>query len=112
MSLALERHESCFGEDTWASDFRPEDRSTLLWERIIATASNTDQIREHMEVVCSQGGKIGSVDHVQGEEIKLTKNDSPDGKHHFIPMSMVKSVDDKVHLSMPGSEVKQTGRSE
>ena len=56
-------------------------------------------IREHMDVVASCGKTIGKVDHVEGNVIKLTKNDSPDGMHHFIPMSWVDRVDDHVHLS-------------
>lgn len=79
---------------------------------IMSTASNAAQIREHMEVVSSNGDKVGTVDHVHGDEIKLTKHDSPDGKHHFIPTSSVASVDDKVHLSGTGDEVKATWHSE
>ncbi len=75
-------------------------------------SATMNQVKEHMDVVCSNGGKVGVVDHVQGDEIKLTKHDSPDGMHHFIPMSMVASVDDKVHLSMPGDQVKKQWRSE
>jgi hypothetical protein len=78
----------------------------------MATATMGSQIREHMDVVCSKGGKLGRVDHVQGQEIKLTKADSPDQKHHFIPMSLVSSVDERVHLSKPGDEVMKTWRSE
>jgi hypothetical protein len=74
-----------------------------------ATAS---QIQEHMDVVCSKGGKVGSVDHVEGDRIKLTRHDSPDGKHHFIPTSLVASVDDKVHLSEAGPEVMRTWETE
>ncbi len=78
----------------------------------MSTATTTNQIREQMEVVCSKGCHVGTVDHLQGSEIKLTKHDSPDQKHHFIPVSMVASVDDKVHLSKTGDEVKKTWRSE
>ncbi len=78
----------------------------------MATATMGSQIREHMDVVCSKGVKLGRVDHVQGDEIKLTKNDSPDQKHHFIPMSLVSSVNDKVHLSKPGEDIMKTWRSE
>jgi len=46
-------------------------------------------IREHMDVIGSCGNKLGKVDHVEGGTIKLTKNDSPDGLHHLIPMSWV-----------------------
>lgn len=56
-------------------------------------------IREHMDVVASCGKTIGKVDHVEGNVIKLTKSDSSDGMHHFIPMSWVDRVDDHVHLS-------------
>jgi hypothetical protein len=72
----------------------------------MATATGFD-IREHMEVVCSANMHVGTVDHVEGDQIKLTKNDSPDGKHHMIPMSMVDHVDDKVHLNQHCSRVKQ-----
>lgn len=75
-------------------------------------AADTMTIREHMEVVCANGKHFGTVDHMDGDEIKLTAGDSPDGKHHFIPSSLVASVDDKVHLSKPGDQVKQMWRSE
>jgi hypothetical protein len=67
----------------------------------------TNDIREHMEVVCSANMHVGTVDHVEGDHLKLTKNDSPDGKHHLIPMQLVDHVDDKVHLTKHCSEVKQ-----
>ncbi len=63
-----------------------------------ATGSVAD-IREHMEVYASCGTKVGKVDHVLGSNIKLTKNDSPDGKHHVIPTSWVAKVHDHVHLN-------------
>ena len=55
---------------------------------------STSDIREHMDVIGSCGTKLGRVDHVQGSHIKLTKNDSPDGMHHLIPMSWVTQVDE------------------
>jgi hypothetical protein len=55
-------------------------------------------IREHMDVLASCGTKVGRVDHVEGDRIKLTKNDSPDGLHHTIPLSWVARVHDHVHL--------------
>ena len=51
-----------------------------------ATGSVAD-IKEHMDVYASCGHKVGKVDHVLGDQIKLTKNDSPDGVHHLIPTS-------------------------
>jgi hypothetical protein len=61
-------------------------------------------IREHMEVVGADGVHIGSVDRVDGDRIKLTKADSGmgshKGHHHYIPKSLIASVDgDKVWLS-------------
>jgi uncharacterized protein DUF2171 len=34
-------------------------------------------IREHIEIVDSEGKHVGTVDKVEGERIKLTKTDSP-----------------------------------
>ena len=57
-------------------------------------------IVEHMDVIGSDGTKVGTVDHLDaGERIKLTKNASPDGQHHFIPLSWVDHVDQHVHLT-------------
>ena len=56
-------------------------------------------IREHMEVVGSDGLHIGTVDHVDGDRIKLTRKDSPDGAHHYVPLSNVVRTDGKVHLA-------------
>ncbi len=69
-------------------------------------------IREHMDVYGSCGNKLGRVDHVQGNMIKLTKNDSADGKHHFIPTSWVASVDSQVHLNKSCGEAKREWQSE
>jgi hypothetical protein len=59
---------------------------------------STSDIREHMDVYASCGTKVGKVDHVEGDSIKLTKNDSPDGQHHRIPLSWVAKVHDHIHL--------------
>jgi hypothetical protein len=62
-------------------------------------------IREHQDVYASCGKKVGKVDHVEGSHIKLTKNDSPDGHHHLIPVSWVAKVHDHVHLNKDHHEV-------
>lgn len=57
-------------------------------------------IKEHMNVVGADGVHVGTVDHLDGERIKLTKADSGDGKHHFIPAGLVAAVDgDTIRLS-------------
>lgn len=72
---------------------------------MVMTDTNVgQQIREHMPVVCSEGGKFGAVDHVDGDYIKLTKNDSQDGQHHWIPTAWVTRVDQHVHVDRPGEQ--------
>ena len=67
---------------------------------------DASQIKEHAEVIGADGTHVGTVDHVQGDRIKLTKNDSPqteDGqgaKHHYISLGLVADIEDgKVRLS-------------
>jgi hypothetical protein len=71
---------------------------------------DVSQIQEHAEVIGADGVHVGTVDHVQGDRIKLTKNDSPsteDGqgqKHHFISIGLVADIEDgKVRLSATGA---------
>ncbi len=66
-----------------------------------------DQIREHMEVIGADGVHVGTVDHVDGGRIKLTKADSGEGSHeghhHYISTGLVSGVEgDKVRLSANG----------
>jgi hypothetical protein len=63
---------------------------------------NISEIQEHMEVVGSDGGHVGKVDHVMGDEIELAKLDLGSGlKHHMIPLTWVEMVDDdKVRLNL------------
>ena len=52
-----------------------------------------DQIREHMEVIDDSGQRCGTVDHVEGDQIKLARSDSNDGQHHYVPMSQVAGIE-------------------
>jgi len=70
------------------------------------------EIQPHMEVISSCGCTMGKVDHLEGNAIKLTKNDSPDGKHHFIPTNWVESVDNHVHLKKNAEETLQEWKSD
>ena len=60
-------------------------------------------IRAHMPVIGSDGEHVGTVDGVEGDRIKLTRNDSADGEHHYIPFAEIARVDDRVHLSAPAA---------
>jgi hypothetical protein len=71
---------------------------------------DASQIKEHAEVIGADGVHVGTVDHIDGDRIKLTKNDSPqseDGqgaKHHYISLGLVAEVEgDKVRLSATGA---------
>jgi hypothetical protein len=57
------------------------------------TMADTSQIQEHMNVIGADGVHVGTVDHVQGDRLKLTKNDSSDGKHHYIATGLVATVE-------------------
>ncbi len=72
----------------------------------------TSDIREHMEVVGSDGGHVGKVDHVLGADIELSKMDLGSGlKHHLIPLTWVEQVaDEKVQLSLTKDAAKAAWR--
>ena len=69
---------------------------------------NASQIREHMEVVGSDGKHVGRVDHVKGDQIELAKLDMETKlKHRLVPMSWVDFIDEKVHLSLTQGEAER-----
>jgi short-subunit dehydrogenase len=57
-----------------------------------ALTVNASEIIEHAEVLSADNQHIGTVDKVHGNQIKLTRKDSTDAKHHFIPLSWVASA--------------------
>ncbi len=70
-----------------------------------------DLIKPHLAVVCSENKPLALVDHVEGRSsIKLTQDRS--GQHHYIPLSWVAFVDDKVHIDRPGSEARLEWKTE
>jgi hypothetical protein len=68
---------------------------------------NAQSIREHMDVIGSCGNRLGRVDRVEGGSIKLTKDSSGDGQHHYVPMDWVARVDQHVHLNKDCGEAKR-----
>jgi len=75
--------------------------------------ADSSAIKEHMEVIGADGVHVGTVDHVDGDRIKLTKKDSGAdiegaegshaGHHHYISLGLVAGVEgDKVRLSANG----------
>ena len=64
--------------------------------------SDLTAIKEHMDVIGADGVHVGTVDSVDGDRIKLTKQDSGahSGHHHYISGGLVAEVEgDKVRLS-------------
>ena len=75
--------------------------------------ADASAIKEHTEVIGADGVHVGTVDHVEGGRIKLTKKDSGadvsegsgahSGHHHYISLGLVADVEgDKVRLSANG----------
>ena len=64
--------------------------------------ADISQIREHREVVGADGVRLGTVDGVEGNRIKLTKADSGSHRHHhhYVSGGLVAAVEgDTVRLS-------------
>ena len=83
-----------------------DERSGSSLKQGFTGTVETGRIAEHMDVIASDGTKIGVVDHLDGDNIKLAKLGSPDGQHHYIPLAWIDHVDTHVHLSKPAMEAK------
>lgn len=67
--------------------------------------SSLSRVQEHMEVLGSDGGHIGTVDKVRGDRIILTKNDeNAGGHHHSIPSRWIQTVDERVTVRKTAEE--------
>ena len=92
------KFENEFG--TWRTE-RQGQRSAL------------SKVNEHMEVVGSDGQKVGTVDKVRGDRIILTKNDpQAGGHHHSIPSRWIESVDTSVRIRKTAEEARNHWRDE
>ena len=81
------------------------DRALATGQRFVA-GRDSASITEHMDVIAADGVKIGTVDHLDGDNIKLARNTSADGEHHYVPLAWIDHVDTHVHLSKPSTEAK------
>jgi hypothetical protein len=68
-------------------------------------------IQERMDVIASCGSKVGVVDHVEGKCLKLTRKDSNDGQHHYLPLTDVAKVDEHVHLKINSKEFAEQSKT-
>ena len=65
-----------------------------------------EQQGDHLQVKDKNGEHVGTVDSFDGEQIKLTKDDSTDGQHHHVAFSQVESMDNvAVYLKVTREEV-------
>lgn len=86
------------------NDFTSGFPDTTVAERSVA---GHERIVPHMQVIAADGTPIGTVDHLDGpDRIKLAKSTSPDGQHHFVPLTWVDHVDAHVHLNRSLAEIK------
>ena len=92
-----------------AVDFVKE--KTCIGSPAEGTDAGIAGIKEHMDVIASCGKKVGVVDHVGGGAIKLRKEDSSDGQHHFIPVGWVERVDSRVHLKKNSMQTEQNWKA-
>ncbi len=75
--------------------------------------SRLRQVREHQDVIGSDGEHVGTVDKVRGDRIILTKSDAEaGGRHHSIPCGWVRDVEDKVTLNRTAEEARKAWRDE
>ncbi|ADI91517.1 DUF2171 domain-containing protein [Acinetobacter sp. IRS14] len=67
---------------------------------------NINDIKKHADVIASCGTKVGTVDHLDGEnQLKLTRDES--GQHHLIPTGWIGEVkENQVILNKNSEEVK------
>jgi hypothetical protein len=76
--------------------------------RVETSMTDISQLREHMEVVGSDQEHVGTVDHVEGQRIKLAKSDpAAGGEHHYLHLDTVETVEDgKVVLNRTGAQAR------
>ena len=64
-------------------------------------------VPEHAEVIGSDGVHVGTVDHLDGDRLKLTRSDSNKGddQHHYISTSLIADIrGNSVTLTVPAAE--------
>ena len=71
---------------------------------------NPTQIQKHMDVVSSQDEPLGMVDHILGSNLKLARDVV--GQHHFVPISWIERIDDKIHLARTANDVERLWANE
>lgn len=101
------------------ADYRREhqnrfDSEFAGWRRNRLTQRESlGRVQEHQEVVGSDGKHVGTVDHIRGDRILLTKTDTDaHGHHHSIPCAWISTVDDKVTINRTSEQAQQAWKDE
>ena len=83
-------------------------------ERRQAKRGLLGQVREHMEVVGSDGEHVGTVDRTAGDRLILAKSDEQSGgTHHSLMCTMIDRIEgDKVILDQPAEQARRQWRDE
>ena len=67
--------------------------------------TGTDVIREHAPIFAADGVRLGTVDRVEGDRIKLSREGSGAAQHRWLARSLVERADaEGVRLSVPAAE--------
>lgn len=62
--------------------------------------TDLSKIQPDMEVIGADGVHLGTVDHTDGDRIKMTRKDSADGKHHWLSGGLIAEIEgNQVRLS-------------
>ncbi|RYZ55456.1 MAG: DUF2171 domain-containing protein [Proteobacteria bacterium] len=73
------------------------------------------EINSHIKAnlkVLAKGVKVGTVDSVDGDFLKLNRKDADDKSHHWIPLNWIDKIDDKsVYLNHSADEYKHLRRN-
>ncbi len=69
------------------------------------------RIKEHMEVADANGQHVGTVDELDGDQIKLTKSDSDTGTHRFLLLDDVDRIDDNRVYLKEGANIPGGGQA-
>ena len=82
-------------------------QSNEISERIASDLkARLEQEGEPLQVRDANGEHVGTVDHVEGDQLKLTRSGSPDGQHHYVPLEQVESMDEvAVYLNVAHSDL-------
>ena len=103
-----------YGDYARENRSRFEDDFTSWREKRQSKRQMLRDVREHMEVVGSDGEHVGTIDRTAGDRLILTKSDPESGgAHHSLMCTAIDRVEgDKVFLDMSAADAKQRWRDD